>query len=37
MRKMEETLVKLIHFARCVGKAFQEILSGPGSMGRLVP
>lgn len=37
MRKMETNLQRLIHGTRGFGKALQEVLSGPGTMGRLAP
>lgn len=37
MRKMETTVERLVHRIRSFVKDLQEILSGPGNMGRLVP
>lgn len=37
MRKMETVLDRLIHWFRRVVKDLQDVLSGPGTMGRLVP
>jgi hypothetical protein len=37
MRKMQTTIERLLHRIRGFVKDLQEVLSGPGTMGRLVP
>jgi len=37
MRKMETRIERLIHRLGRIVKDLQDVLSGPGTMGRLVP